>query len=230
MNPRQGGSTGDDDMEAIALGPDGTVVLAGYSDTSWETDNLGINDLLAVALNTTAFTPATTTAPPAPAPAKGGALVLSSEPLLAGISVAVAAALVAGGVWVHRRQKKSRVLPGSLTPPIERHEHGAGLGTFRALGEAAGVMAHNCQVPGVSEAAALMEVVVKLMSDGRDSIAECESRLRQCRSIIVMLRRVEDLREVCMDVDEPLRDGYRNILLWVGVVSVSTPDESSTLN
>lgn len=178
-------------MEAIALGPDGTVVLAGYADASWlvDEDSESDNDFVAVSLDPAAFASATTTT----APAKSGAVaVLTSEPFLAGVYVAVAAALVAVAVWVRRRRKHPRVRPGREYG----HEHGAGLGTFRALGDAAGVMAHSCHVPGVSEAAALMEVVVGLVSAGPDSIAECESRLRQCRAIIVMLRRVEDLCQV----------------------------------
>lgn len=196
-------------MEAIALGPDGTIILAGYADASWDEDgdNLGHNDFVAVALDPATFTPAATTtaAPPAPgsAPSKGDVVaVLTSEPFLAGISSAAAAGLVAGGVWLRRRRKHPRVSPGSTKTdpdtPVEgrKHGHGAGLGSFTALGQAASVMAHSCHVPGVSETAALMETVVGLVSDGRDGIRECDSRLRQCRAIIVMLGRVEDLRQV----------------------------------
>ena len=198
---RQGGSAGDDDMEAIALGPGGTVVLAGYTDGVWNETGVTYNDFVAVALDPAAFAPAAAASAAPPTPARDdGVSVLSSGPFVAGVcAVAAATALVALGVWVHRKRKEPRVRPESPGPipggmPVE--DGGAGLGTFRALGEAASAMAHNCHVPGVSEAAALMEIVVKLVSDGRDGIAECESRLRQCRAIIVTLRRAEDLGEV----------------------------------
>lgn len=48
-------------------------------------------------------------------------------------------------------------------------------------------LAHNCSVPGVSEAATLMSVLVKLVSDSRDTTKGIEKSLKRCRSIIKLL-------------------------------------------
>lgn len=56
-----------------------------------------------------------------------------------------------------------------------------------AMLEEATKLAQNCQIPLVSEAATLMSLIVKLVSDSRDNIRGIEKRLARCRSVITLL-------------------------------------------
>jgi len=64
-----------------------------------------------------------------------------------------------------------------------------GIGLGEAVMEAAGNLAYHCQIPGVSEAAAVVSTLAKLFSDSRDIKSGGDSNLRQCRSIVRMLER-----------------------------------------
>lgn len=55
--------------------------------------------------------------------------------------------------------------------------------------KAAQELAHHCQVRGVSEAAAVVSILMKLASDSHDNSSGSDARLRQCRSIVMMLER-----------------------------------------
>ncbi|CAM9813426.1 unnamed protein product, partial [Ectocarpus sp. 6 AP-2014] len=52
-------------------------------------------------------------------------------------------------------------------------------------------LAHHCQVPGVSEVATLVSLLVNLVTDSCDNSGGSDGRLRQCRSIIVLLNRAD---------------------------------------
>lgn len=71
----------------------------------------------------------------------------------------------------------------------------ASLVTSVGVGQAAMVaaqdLAHHCQVPGVSEVATLVSLLVNLVTDSRDSNSESDGRLRQCHLIIVLLNRAD---------------------------------------
>ncbi|CAN0184783.1 unnamed protein product, partial [Scytosiphon promiscuus] len=54
---------------------------------------------------------------------------------------------------------------------------------------AAQELAHHCQIPGISEAATAVCIMARLVTDSRDSDRASDLRLRQCRSIIVALKR-----------------------------------------
>lgn len=73
----------------------------------------------------------------------------------------------------------------SSTACQRRSRDGVGLG--QAALEAAQELALHCQIPVVSEAAAVVSILVKLVSDSRDNSSGGETRLRQCRSIVFML-------------------------------------------
>ena len=68
-----------------------------------------------------------------------------------------------------------------------RPRGGPGLG--QAVKEAAQDLASSCQIPGVSEAVALVSTLAQLVSDSRDMNGACDANLRQCSSIITMLER-----------------------------------------
>lgn len=65
------------------------------------------------------------------------------------------------------------------------------LGLGRAVGDAAEDLARNCHIPGVSEAAAALSILVSLVANTRDNNNGMEANLRRCRAIVVMLQRAE---------------------------------------
>lgn len=68
-----------------------------------------------------------------------------------------------------------------------RSSSGPGLG--RAVGEAALDLARNSQIPGVSEAAMAVSILVNLLMDNQNNKKSTEGSMRRCRSIIKMLER-----------------------------------------
>ncbi|CAM9974886.1 unnamed protein product [Scytosiphon promiscuus] len=69
--------------------------------------------------------------------------------------------------------------------------HGIGLGD--AVMAAAVDLAQHCHIPGVSEAATALSILVKMVSDSRDSGSD--AKLRQCRSIVRILERAGEVAE-----------------------------------
>ncbi|CAM9415830.1 unnamed protein product [Ectocarpus fasciculatus] len=65
------------------------------------------------------------------------------------------------------------------------------LGLGHAVLGAAQELARHCQVPGISEAAGVLCIMANLFMDSRDNDRESDSRLRQCRSIVMALERAE---------------------------------------
>ncbi|CBN75056.1 Transmembrane receptor kinase [Ectocarpus siliculosus] len=65
------------------------------------------------------------------------------------------------------------------------------VGVGQAVMVAAQELAHSCQVPGVSEAVTLVSILVNLVKDSRDDSSGGDSRLRQCRSIVMVLNRAD---------------------------------------
>ncbi|CAN0560046.1 unnamed protein product, partial [Ectocarpus sp. 12 AP-2014] len=54
---------------------------------------------------------------------------------------------------------------------------------------AAEELAHHCQIPGVSEAATVVSILVHLVTDSRDSLSRGDGAVKRCRSIVMMLER-----------------------------------------
>ncbi|CAM9164639.1 unnamed protein product, partial [Hapterophycus canaliculatus] len=63
------------------------------------------------------------------------------------------------------------------------------LGLGHAILSAAQELAHHCQTPGISEAATAVSIMARLVTDSRDNDRESDLRLRQCNSIIMVLKR-----------------------------------------
>lgn len=59
--------------------------------------------------------------------------------------------------------------------------------------EAAQELAYHCLIPGISEAAAAVSILVTLFSDGRDLNSGYDANLKHCRSIVSMLERASKL-------------------------------------
>lgn len=72
-----------------------------------------------------------------------------------------------------------------------RASFGSSVGLGQAVMVAAQELAHHCQVPGVSEVATLVSLLVNLVSDSCGNISGSDGRLRQCRSIITLLNRAD---------------------------------------
>lgn len=64
-----------------------------------------------------------------------------------------------------------------------------GPGIGRAVGEAALELARNSLIPGVSEAASAVSILVELVTGSQDTKNGTEPSLRRCRSIVMMLQR-----------------------------------------
>ncbi|CAM9120296.1 unnamed protein product [Ectocarpus sp. 13 AM-2016] len=69
------------------------------------------------------------------------------------------------------------------------HHNSADIGLGRAVLAAAQELARHCQIPGVSEAATAVCMMANLVKDSRENAKASESRLRQCSTIIVALKR-----------------------------------------
>lgn len=78
---------------------------------------------------------------------------------------------------------------GMGTSTSGRRGSRGGIGLGEAVMEAAQNLAHHCQIPGVSEAAAVVSTLVTLVSDRRDIKSGGDSNLRKCRSIVKVLER-----------------------------------------
>ncbi|CAM9297409.1 unnamed protein product [Ectocarpus sp. 12 AP-2014] len=65
------------------------------------------------------------------------------------------------------------------------------LGLGHAVLGAAQELARHCQVPGISEAAAVLCIMANLFTDNRENDRANDSRLKQCRSIVMALKRAE---------------------------------------
>ena len=69
------------------------------------------------------------------------------------------------------------------------HQNSADIGLGRAVLAAAQELAHHCQIPGVSEAATAVCMMANLVTDGRDNTRASETRLRQCSTVVMALKR-----------------------------------------
>lgn len=67
------------------------------------------------------------------------------------------------------------------------------IGVAQAVLVAARQLAHNCQVPGISEAASMVSIFVTLVADNRDSNGRSDREVKCCRSIIMMLQRATEV-------------------------------------
>ncbi|CAM9381942.1 unnamed protein product, partial [Ectocarpus sp. 4 AP-2014] len=65
------------------------------------------------------------------------------------------------------------------------------LGLGHAVLGAAQELARHCQVPGISEAAAVLCIMANLFTDNRENDRANDSSLKQCRSIVMALKRAE---------------------------------------
>lgn len=64
-----------------------------------------------------------------------------------------------------------------------------GIGIATAVAESAHELARSSQIPGVSETAAAVSILVNLLTDNQDNKKSAEASLRRCRSIVTMLQR-----------------------------------------
>lgn len=73
-------------------------------------------------------------------------------------------------------------------------------GIAEAMLRAAQEVAHSSMVPGLSDAAAIVSVLVNLAVDTKETRCGGEKRLRWCWSLVTLLKRADDLLgEVCAD-------------------------------
>ncbi|CAN0183301.1 unnamed protein product, partial [Ectocarpus fasciculatus] len=80
---------------------------------------------------------------------------------------------------------------GEASSAADRPHLSDDLGLGHAVLGAAQELARQCQVPGISEAAAVLCIMANLFTDSRENDWASDSRLRQCRSIVMALKRAE---------------------------------------
>ncbi|CBJ27854.1 conserved unknown protein [Ectocarpus siliculosus] len=68
-----------------------------------------------------------------------------------------------------------------------RRRTSSGVGCGQAVLAAAEKLAHSCQIPGISEAATAVSILIRLVLDSRDLTSS--PGVKRCRSIVVMLER-----------------------------------------
>ncbi|CAM9240971.1 unnamed protein product, partial [Hapterophycus canaliculatus] len=90
--------------------------------------------------------------------------------------------------------------PGSPAAAEHHRRKSTGdIGIGQAVLTAAQELAQHCQVPGVSEAAAAVCIMANLVMDRRENDKASESRLRQCRTLVVALKRAARVAETSGD-------------------------------
>lgn len=95
---------------------------------------------------------------------------------------------VAGDAYVANERKPNVDDVGSSSSTGRRKSsRGSGLG--RAVAELAQQLALNSQIPGVSEAAGAVSILVDLLTNNRENKKGAEASLKRCGSIVVMLQR-----------------------------------------
>lgn len=67
------------------------------------------------------------------------------------------------------------------------------IGLGQAVYAAAQELARHCQVPGVSEVAVVVGIMANLVTDSRENDSASDSRLKQCRSIVFVLKRAAEV-------------------------------------
>lgn len=86
-----------------------------------------------------------------------------------------------GPTTASRESAASSIAAGRRTP--------CDIGCGQAAMVAAQQLAHNCQIPGVSEAVTVVSMLIQLVSNSKDDVSRVDARLRRCRSIVMMLER-----------------------------------------
>lgn len=107
----------------------------------------------------------------------------------------------------------------------ERRSSDGDIGLSRAVLAAAQELAHSCQVPGVSEAAGVLCIMANLFTDSRENDKASDVRLRQCRSIVMALKRADKV--VGKVSAEPCGGFFRLFCVFVRMFFVSETYTSS---
>lgn len=101
------------------------------------------------------------------------------------------AVYVAGGATLEEPRAGGPGVPSSA----DRRSLAGDIGVGNAVFVAAQELVNHCQIPGVSEAAAVVVIMAKMVADSRDSSAASEARLRKCRTIVMALKRAAKVAE-----------------------------------
>ena len=80
--------------------------------------------------------------------------------------------------------------PGAYAA-ASRQSSASDVGLGQAVLAAAQELARSCQIPGVSEAAGAVCIMANLFTDSRENDKAGTTRLRQCRSIVLALKRAD---------------------------------------
>lgn len=108
---------------------------------------------------------------------------------------AVAADATTEGDDVDRREESTNASPSNRCASANgrRHSTADRSDVVEAVVEAAHHLADHSAIPGVSEAAKLVSILVGLVTDYRGVTSEVEWKVRRCRSIVFMLERAGEV-------------------------------------
>ena len=131
----------------------------------------------------------------------GGGLLSTSTRATSMTSVALSADPLPCGPPVHVIPKMTTSESAVTHVPVSRKSTGSvfpggvGINLAVAVMEAASAVASSSSIPGVSEAARLISVLVTFVVDKTDNDAAGDWRVRWCRSIVAVLERASELME-----------------------------------
>ena len=100
---------------------------------------------------------------------------------------------VAGGPTPEGEAPVGGADASSSSTAASRQSLGGDIGLGQAVLAAAQELARSCEIPGVSEAAGAVCIMANLFADNRDNDQASKSRLRQCRSMVLTLKRADQV-------------------------------------
>lgn len=83
----------------------------------------------------------------------------------------------------------------SSSSSTDRQSSAGDIGLGHAVLAVAQELARSCQIPGVSEAAGAVCIMANLVADGRENARASETRLRQCTTVVMALKRAAKVAE-----------------------------------
>ena len=135
----------------------------------------------------------------------------SSTSTVIGISSSIAVVVLIGAIVFMRRRKSESTKQGDIedgslpeettanlttsdsTLVIDGHEkRSTDIGMGRAVFESAKELANSSQIPGVSELATVVSILVNLLVDNKGNKNSTDASIRRCRSLITLLKRATE--------------------------------------
>lgn len=112
---------------------------------------------------------------------------------------------MAGAASAAGRPQSGGASGGGASSLAERQRPPSHFGVGNAVLAAINELANQCEIPGFSEAAEVVRILANLVKDCRDNDSASGVRLRQCRSMLLLLRRAAEV------VDKVISNGVQGV-------------------